>query len=401
MREFLVLAAAALGLGACAEWSTVQYKFDNWTNEPYVATIDAKQRVIVAVPGEKRITENADGEAVTRTDYQVCVEQSPDVFSFLSASGSLSVETKEAVAKAVAALAESGGSMAFRTQLTQAQSNLLYNICALAAGGRLSDRAARAELRRFQNTLLAALAIEQMTSPNRGPIASLVGGTSAANLGEGVEAARKKLDAATATLTDLQAKERDAKAAAEKDPPPAGAKEDYDAAKAATKKAEGDVETATKVLEAAEHVLSATASGTVGGTMIIDTGNGNGVNQHVAAAVVQVVDTALNRGVLIDNCVEYLFEGNAKESPAIFEECSKVFAAYTNAYVARQDAITQMIQANSKLIALASEKCSGANASSRECAEAVGAAGAAAAATNAATGGLTVLGVKPQTGNQE
>lgn len=393
MHKFLVMAVAALGLSACAEWDTVQYTFDNWADKPNVSTIDAKQRVIVTVPGREHTTKSADGQEIIRTDYQVCVEQSPDVFSFLSASGSLSVETKEAVAKAVAAVAESGGTMAFRTQLTQAQSNLLYNICALSAGGRLSDRAVRAELRRFQNTMLAALAIEQMTSPNRGPITSLVGGTSAASLGEGVEAAQQKVQALEKKVTDLQASADKLKPA---DNATTEAQEKYDAALKDVKQAQGDLETAKLELKAAEHALAAAASGTVGGTVVIDTSTGNGVNKEVAAAVVQVVDAALNRGVLIDNCVEYLFEGNANTDSQMFAECHKVFSAYTSAYESRQAAITQLIQANSNLMVLASQKCSGANASLEDCATAIQAASAVAAAATAATGGLTILNMPPQ-----
>ncbi|MFZ2870616.1 hypothetical protein [Zavarzinia sp.] len=347
MRAIFGLLVAGMTLSGCAELNSIQYQFDNWSGASNVSTIDAKQRVVLTNTAARR-----DDKSHA---FQVCVEQSPDTFSVFASSGSLSVETKEALAKAAVAVAESGASLAFRTQLTQAQSNLLYSICALSAAGALSDRAVRSEIRRFQNTLLAALAIEQVTSPYRGPITTTLTGDAAAEAGRNVEEAQAKLDAAT--------KQRDAAKTAVADKEAALAKPGADVptatkavedAKKALAEAEAKVALAEEILKASRNSLSAVAKGQSGGTTNIMTGNGSGVSSDVANAVSDIVDSALNRGVILDNCSEILFEApeardvnNAYILPydsRVVELCREAVRTYMTAYAEREAAYAECIR---------------------------------------------------------
>lgn len=306
LRVFGAACAMSL-LGACsAEYHSIQHEFSATSDK--VAIIDGKQRVVA-------IQQNPKGMR------SVCVEQSPDVFSFLSSSASMSVETKKLVAAMAAAVAESGGSLAFRTQVTQAQVNLLYTICQMHAAGGLSDRAVRAELRRFQQTLLGILAIEQMTAPSRQSAAQQILTTSTASVGKDVEVAQAKVDDAKKAVTAAETAAKAAQDEVDKTKPkdaatPASdehkkalkAKEEKDAAVADAK---DKLDIAQKQLQAARLALAASASGAQQSVInVYATPNGS-VTDKVADAVVQIVEQSLDRGSLIDSCIELVIEGTA------------------------------------------------------------------------------------------
>jgi hypothetical protein len=65
------------------------------------------------------------------------------------------------------AFAEQVTSIAFRTQVTEAQQEFLYYLCQLRANSVLSDDEVSANLRHFQNTMLAMVAIDDLAGGSR------------------------------------------------------------------------------------------------------------------------------------------------------------------------------------------------------------------------------------------
>lgn len=348
MRIFSVL-VAAVAISGCAELNSIQYTFDGGSGEPYVATIDAKQRVIAVAPQVvRRTTYDAQGQPTSFTEtevMQVCAEQSPDVFSMFSSFTSLSGEYEAAAIKFATALVESGGSLAMRTQLTQAQANFLYNLCALSAAQKLPDAAVRAEMRRFQQTLLAALAIEQVTAPYRTAPQITVSGESAATQAAGAEEAAAQLAAKEEALE----KAKTAQANAEKalNEPADGAdmvalENEVTKQREAVKKATADRDLAKLQLDAIKGSLSAFARGDADvGAVSVKAGS---TSDHVATIVKGILEAALNRGALLDNCQEFLYEGGMNSANPLYQ--SKIVDQCINAMNKYAEASTKAIEAN-------------------------------------------------------
>ena len=126
-KNCLVGLVLGVALSACTANENSIYRSNlNDANETIL--IDAKQRAI-------NVQTRDEGKGKIATT--ICAEKSPDAFSVLSAgaSGSLSFQLLEkAFGGAVTgSKAETGASIALRTQLTQAQSEFLYRLCELRA----------------------------------------------------------------------------------------------------------------------------------------------------------------------------------------------------------------------------------------------------------------------------
>lgn len=321
-----------LVLGGCAEWSSIQYQFPAAPDK--VATIDAKQRVVTM----QTLQLQNIGSRIS-----VCVEQSPDAFSFLSGSLSASTETKSIAAALAAAIAESGGSLAFRTQVTQAQANLLYSICTLYAAGAVNDRAVRTELRRFQQTLLGMLAIEQLTAPQRGQPMQQILTTSSASVGKDVDLAQANVKDALDAKSKAQIGLDDANKKVETNKPKKDGEAESDAYKAAVKErgekqkvlddAASKLTIAEKSLAAASLALNASASGAQQSVINVYASSGNSISDKVAEQIVSALDFVLQRGVLVDSCTELLLEGKTDGLlPISVEICRSALQTYTDAY---------------------------------------------------------------------
>jgi len=115
--------------------------------------IDAKQRPISV----NTVTQPAKPK--------VCLARSADALSQAAASGNLSI-TQESGAGGQLALAssEQAMSIAFRTQVTEAQQEFLYYLCQLNSNGALSDDEVSDNLRHFQNTMLAMVAVDDLAT---------------------------------------------------------------------------------------------------------------------------------------------------------------------------------------------------------------------------------------------
>lgn len=342
----LVISLGVFALGGCAELTSIQYEFGAWRNK--VATIDAKQRTISI----QKLTGGPNGDRLS-----VCVEQSPDVFSLLSGSFALSAETKGAVATLAGAIAESGGSLAFRTQVTQAQTNLLHSICQMYASGAISDQAVRTELRRFQHSLLGILAIEQLTSPGRGQATQQILTTSKASVGEDVKAAESRLQLAKNNRDRAEQELLDAIKTAdkigaegkdpEKDPAYKEALETVKVRKQKRDLANDELDLAEKLLTAARLALSVSAGAAQSSIINVSTGP-TGVDKKVAEQVVAALELTLHRGVVIDYCSEVMFEGTKPPREDLLAICHFVIREYVDMRKMAQERAAELQQSQLK-----------------------------------------------------
>lgn len=154
----------------------------------------------------------------------ICAEPSPDAISALSSSlntsGSFSLSDpsgKEIAAALAIALAqtEAAGYVGLRTQTIQLLRDGMYRLCEGYANAALTRHDYTRLQRRYQNTMLALLAIEQLT----GAVATrqvTLDPKAAAVAGETLQTLQKELVEAMKTKVDKDQALADAKAAAEK-----------------------------------------------------------------------------------------------------------------------------------------------------------------------------------------
>ena len=189
MRNWTLLCALGLTsqLTGCAYLTT--YKSDSRLGEGAASALvlDMKTRV------------------VTNNHGVVCAEPSPDALSAVAGSASLSGRTG---GNAAAGLAESAAFTGLRTQSIQLMRDAMYRLCEGLASEKLSQDDYRSLMRRSQTTMLALLAIEQLTQPVvAGQV--LLGTQSAASAGAGagdaaVTKAEQDLAAATTKRLDQE-----------------------------------------------------------------------------------------------------------------------------------------------------------------------------------------------------
>lgn len=173
-------AAACLMLSGCGNFNSIWR--DSYVRNGSVITVDAKQRFL-------RATADATGP------LRICAEKSPDVFSAYAGATSISGSYQGVEAAFSGSNAEQAASIALRTQLTQAQGELLSRICDLHANGAITGAEVATQLRRFQNTMTAMLAIEQLTA--RSPVTTVALTTQATgSTGAAAEDLRKDLEKA-------------------------------------------------------------------------------------------------------------------------------------------------------------------------------------------------------------
>lgn len=218
-------------VSGCANWThyTKSKPLVREGNTASALVMDAKQRVIISANqtedadsiSSATSVSNSKGSAYSNTAsstqtipssiLRVCAEPSPDALSALSASQSGSFGDGKVNIAAALALAESAGSIGLRTQTIQLMRDAMYRLCEGYLSGSLSNTAFETLHRRFQTSMVAILAIEQLTGVVRGPSVAL-GGNS---LSGAAELAAKYTDlsiSAQSTLEESQATEAAAKA---------------------------------------------------------------------------------------------------------------------------------------------------------------------------------------------
>lgn len=138
---------------------------------PQAVLMDAKQRAILSsTPETKRTyTWNAasqryDKAVIEVGPSRVCAEPSPDALSALAASNALSLSKGPDLGiNEAMSLAESAGSIGLRTQSIQLMRDAMYRLCEGRMSGALTDASFETLHRRLQSSMVAILAIEQLT----------------------------------------------------------------------------------------------------------------------------------------------------------------------------------------------------------------------------------------------
>jgi hypothetical protein len=137
-------------IGACANQNSIFRVTDTEAGKTETILIDAKQRPIT-------VNTNKDKQ-------KTCLARSADALSQAAASGNLKITEGSASGEAGFADNETVTSIAFRTQVTEAQQEFLYYLCQLNSNGVLPDGDVADNLKHFQNTMLAMVAIDDLAS---------------------------------------------------------------------------------------------------------------------------------------------------------------------------------------------------------------------------------------------
>ncbi len=155
MKHWIFVCAACVALSGCgnAEWHSINRGFSPSTGDSRL--IDAKQRAIISI---------VDSSGAYRG---TCAEPSPDAMqataAALSGSGSLSYKEIEAALNLAMSSTESAASIGLRTQTIQLLRDAYYRICEGYLSRGLDEVSYDVLQRRFQNHMIALLAVEQLT----------------------------------------------------------------------------------------------------------------------------------------------------------------------------------------------------------------------------------------------
>ncbi len=237
MRRFIVAVIALLWLGACSANNNSIFRTYEVGDEK-IGLIDAKQRAILSNKRKKTTrtdhrTTNVDtaGPESRKTEVveesttveepftRFCVEPSPDVFTVLSSSLSVSGAfqsdaTSQSVAANLAAQISEAGATISRTQTIQTLRELMYRTCERYLNGAISEEQFVTQAGRDHRIIVSILAIEQLTNAVR-PTPVAITASSKANTAKDVVAIRDQLAKARVTLEEKEELAASAKMAAE------------------------------------------------------------------------------------------------------------------------------------------------------------------------------------------
>ncbi len=349
---FLCIAAlVAIGASSCdANFSSI-YRTTGGDHS-HIAYTDAKQSATVI---------QVDKDGVMRA----CAARSPDVLAALStagsASGNLSQGQLSLGLAGAGASAESVASFGLRTQLTQTQIELLYQLCIEALNGKITNDQLATELHRYQNTMVSMLAIEQLTGYAKPSIVA-VGGYASTGATKDLLELQKMNDTARDAVAKAQAKSQDADATAQtkklaadkakadldklkQQTPPApaadlktaqDASDKANAELTAAQKAQNDAKASLADAQKNQDVIAATLKKAQSD---LDTAAGSSAPQfnnpsssfyvsasadaakEIAAAVRDIQQTQLWQSFVTDDCLRFLLHGRDTDFP--LEETKK------------------------------------------------------------------------------
>jgi uncharacterized protein YceK len=258
----IVLVGSALLISGCSNVS--------WNNRA-----DEAGRSAILVDATKRVILSSPTAQQKPTGFVAfCTEPSPDAVASIASSGGASLSVPEKVALAAQfAKAEGAASIGLRTQSIQLLRDSMFRVCEGYLSGSIDRPNAETMLRRFQSSMVAILAIEQLTGAIQAPAISIGGNTASGSAAE-VEKLTEKVAAARdaslkADQAESEAKETSEKASAayesaQKDtttkqaavdakPDDISAKTALDEAKKAEQTAKSDADTAAKALKSASE----------------------------------------------------------------------------------------------------------------------------------------------------
>lgn len=163
--------------------------------------IDAKQRGVYSV---KKTQGGISWEGI-------CAEPSPNAISALAATLGVDLTLTDKGKLGVSqSIAESVGSIGLRTAAIEALRDIMYRNCEAYALGGISTFGLETLQRRFQSTMVAILAIEQLTGAVRAP-AVVLSGASSAGSPEVIADLTNKTEVARQSLSDAKTAEAKAK----------------------------------------------------------------------------------------------------------------------------------------------------------------------------------------------
>lgn len=174
-------------LSACANLNTA-FREQDFGNLKLIS-IDAKQRVVTHSKGSDR-----DPSGVT------CAEPSPDALSAASAAGSGSLEVASKALGLGYSAAEGAAYIGLRTQTIQLLRDALYRLCEGYAAGAITKERFHRLQRHYQNSMVALLAIEQLTGAVVARPAT-ISGSSGLERGKLLQQAKEAVDGAAEGVT--------------------------------------------------------------------------------------------------------------------------------------------------------------------------------------------------------
>jgi hypothetical protein len=384
-----ILAISVGGLG-CAEL-TYLTRTRHPSDGATTMFIDAKQRAVntSTVPMPTRTGIASSRERVLR----LCAEPSPDALSSIAASTQFTIRKPEGIDAALStALAEAAGSIGLRTQSIQLMRDAMYRICEGYLSGALDEPAFEMLHRRFQSSMVAILAIEQLTGVVRPPPIVLTGDALSGNAERAADltlkteeelqkqrvaeqALVKAKEAATAATGTRESAEAELKSLEANNVPkyseddrkdPAKAKEyerwqalpkEIETGKAneeAAKQQEKDADTQATNIKASHEALDAARKAALAGggsartTAQIGSVGGEGQKadvEKVATAVKEIVDSTLNLSFAKEVCATILVKpGNAADDTRI------ACIGFLNATVKSLETLTSVAATNSQSV---------------------------------------------------
>lgn len=310
IRAYLA-AAVLLVLGGCAEMNSVHRRSALPESRGEIVTVDAKQRHLLILPEYDT--------AGTRTRWRVCAEAAPDVYSAFATS--LALRGDKHGGEASLGSAEAAGSIE-RTQTINMIRERFYRTCELYASGAINRTQFVIQAARDQRSMIAILAIEQLTGAVRPKSTIITGPLTAASVlsGSGAADLVKDYDARLKAALAERDKAATAVAEAEKDGGVCGKTEGKDEAACAVLKArvtaaQGAADKAQAGLDEAVKLVNAAVASAGGGTIL----QGGGVSladidQGALASVAQAVvaiaaNSQINEPLMF--CIGYLSDPDA------------------------------------------------------------------------------------------
>ena len=199
-------------LNGCASFT--HYNKERELSEDSAVFIDAKQRGIYKA--KRTETTGKDAGKVIVTWEGVCAEPSPDAISSLAATLGVDLSLTDKGNLGVSqSLAEGVSSIGIRTAAIEALRDIMYRNCEAYALGGVSSIGLETLQRRFQSTMVAILAIEQLTGAARAP-ATIIVSESSAGSPDAIVDLTNKTEAARISLNSAKESESKSKSSFEK-----------------------------------------------------------------------------------------------------------------------------------------------------------------------------------------
>ncbi|WP_028113290.1 hypothetical protein [Ferrimonas kyonanensis] len=150
LNQSLLLGTLTLtGITGCS--STI-HEVDTLSDTQQVISVDAKQRFLIS-------GQSSSGQSIT------CTEPSPDVFSVYSSAVEANVDVVEEVTAAFKSVnSENGATIGIRSQSIQLLRDAGFRLCEAYASGAIDESQYFAMLSKYQRSMVALIAIEQLTT---------------------------------------------------------------------------------------------------------------------------------------------------------------------------------------------------------------------------------------------